>query len=117
MGLDRCCRVGDAGERLASRRLPEGLDGNAAFHSLVADHAEDPSEVIVGIETERGMRVQAVIAAGYIVFAINCQLPRSAQRSNKGAVNPTSTPEPPRPNKRCARPSSPPRPLSPQRSQ
>lgn len=61
----------DRGHRLAAKRLPEGLDGIAAFHHLVAGHANDPSEVIVGIETERGMWVQALIAAGYQVFAIN----------------------------------------------
>ena len=63
--------LNEAGERLANRRLPEGLDGIGAFHDLVAAHAEDPSEVVVGIETERGMWVQALIAAGYQVFAIN----------------------------------------------
>ncbi len=63
--------MNEAGERLASRRLPEGLDGIAAFHDLVAGHAGDPSEVVVGIETERGMWVQALIGAGYQVFAIN----------------------------------------------
>ena len=47
--------MNEAGERLASRRLSEGLDGVAVFHGLVAEHAEDPSEVVVGIETERGM--------------------------------------------------------------
>ncbi len=61
----------EAGDRLARKRLPEGLDGIAEFHAMVADHARDPSEVVVGIETERGMWVQALIAAGYQVYAIN----------------------------------------------
>ena len=38
---------------------------------MVAEHADDPSEVVVGIETERGLWVQALIAAGYQVYAIN----------------------------------------------
>lgn len=63
--------MNDAGEQLARRRLPEGLDGIAGFHAMVADHAADPSEVVVGIETERGMWVQALIAVGYTVYAIN----------------------------------------------
>jgi len=63
--------MNEAGERLAARRLPEGLDGIARFHALVADHVEDPSQVIVGIETERGLWVQALVAAGYEVYAIN----------------------------------------------
>jgi len=69
--------MNETGERLAAKRLPEGLDGIAGFHALVADHADDPSEVIIGIETERGMWVQALIAAGYTVYAIN---PLSASR-------------------------------------
>lgn len=60
-----------AGDKLVARRLPEGLEGIAALHAMVADHADDPSEVIVGIETERGLWVQALIAAGYEVYAIN----------------------------------------------
>ncbi len=63
--------MNDAGDRLAARRLDEGLAGIAAFHELVAAHANDPSEVIIGIETERGMWVQALIASGYQVYAIN----------------------------------------------
>ncbi len=63
--------MNDAGTKLAAKRLPEGLDGIAGFHAMLADHADDPSEVIIGIETDRGMWVQALIAAGYTVYAIN----------------------------------------------
>ena len=59
------------GGKLAARRLPEGLEGIAALHAMIADHVSDSSEVIVGIETERGLWVQALIAAGYVVYAIN----------------------------------------------
>lgn len=61
----------DDGKKLASRRLPEGLDGIRVFHELVADHIVDPAEVIVGIETDRGLWVTALVAAGYQVYAIN----------------------------------------------
>lgn len=63
--------MNNTGDRLAARRLPEGLEGIAGFHALIAEHADDPSEVVIGIETERGMWVQALIAAGYRVYAIN----------------------------------------------
>lgn len=59
------------GTRLASRRLPEGLAGIRGFHELVADHAQDPTEVVIGIETDRGLWVEALAAAGYEVFAVN----------------------------------------------
>jgi transposase len=61
----------EAGKRLASRRLPEGLAGIRGLHELVADHADEAAEVIVGIETDRGLWVHALTAAGYQVYAIN----------------------------------------------
>ena len=67
----------EAGERLAARRLPEGVEGVTALHELVAEHASGPGEVSVGIETDRGPWVSALVAAGYRVYAIN---PRSAAR-------------------------------------
>ena len=67
----------EAGARLGARRLPEGIEGITAFHELVAGHADDPTVVVVGIETDRGLWVQALIEAGYTVYAIN---PRAASR-------------------------------------
>jgi transposase len=63
--------MNDTGDRLASRRLPEGLAGIRQLHELIAEHAQDPFEVVVGIETDRGLWVDALTAAGYQVFAIN----------------------------------------------
>ena len=59
------------GTTLASRRLPEGLAGVGGFHELVATHAEEPTQVVIGIETDRGLWVQALAAAGYQVFSVN----------------------------------------------
>jgi transposase len=61
----------ESGRRLAARRFPEGLTGIAGLHELIAEHANDPSQVIIGIETDRGLWVQALIAAGYQVYAVN----------------------------------------------
>src|SRR6202165_2393045 len=61
----------DNGARLASRRLPEGLAGIGELHELLAGHAQEPGQVVVGIETDRGLWVSALSAAGYQVFAIN----------------------------------------------
>jgi transposase len=66
-----------AGTRLAVKRLPEGIEGMTGFHDLVATHAGGPGEVIVGIETDRGLWVQALVEAGYVVYAIN---PKAASR-------------------------------------
>lgn len=61
----------DAGDRLAGRRLPEGLAGIGQLHELIAVHAEEPEQVVIGIETDRGLWVGALTAAGYQVYAIN----------------------------------------------
>ncbi len=64
--------VADAdGRRLAKARLPEGVSGLAAFHELVGAHASDPAEVVIGIETDRGLFVTALVAAGYQLYAVN----------------------------------------------
>jgi transposase len=61
----------EEGRQLGRARVPEGVEGVARFHQLVAEHVEDPSEVVVGIETDRGLFVHALVAAGYQVYAIN----------------------------------------------
>ena len=56
------------------------MQGLAALHALIADHLDEdaePDQVVVGIETDRGPWVQALIAAGYTVYAIN---PRQVAR-------------------------------------
>ena len=63
--------MNDSGEKLASRRLPEGLAGMRLLHDLVAAHAEEPAQVIIGIETDRGLWVDALTGAGYQVYAVN----------------------------------------------
>jgi transposase len=61
----------ETGKRLASRRLPEGLEGIGRLHELLAGAADEPGQVVIGIETDRGLWVQALTAAGYQVYAIN----------------------------------------------
>ena len=61
----------EAGRRLASRRLPEGLTGIRGLHELVAAHVEEPEQAVIGIEIDRGLWVGALSAAGYQVYAVN----------------------------------------------
>jgi Transposase/Transposase IS116/IS110/IS902 family len=65
------CLLDEQGAVLAKRRIPDGLGGVAELHALLAGHAEDPSQVVVGIETDRGLLVGALLAAGYQVYAVN----------------------------------------------
>jgi hypothetical protein len=69
------------GRRLARARLAEGVAGLSRLHELIAEHLTDEEvdartgfvahNVMVGIETDRGPWVSALVAAGYQVFALN----------------------------------------------
>jgi transposase len=65
----------ETGRRLGKARLPEGIAGIARLHAMIGQHIGDDEDeqvqVVVGIETERGPWVQALLAAGYQVYAIN----------------------------------------------
>ena len=64
----------EAGRLLVRKRLPEGLAGVTLLHELIAEHLDpsgEPDQVLVGIETDRGPWVQALLATGYLVYAIN----------------------------------------------
>ncbi|WP_433575420.1 IS110 family transposase [Nocardia brasiliensis] len=63
-----------AGRRLAKARVPEGVAGMARLHAIVGDLVgddADEAEILVGIETDRGPWVAALVAAGYTVLAVN----------------------------------------------
>jgi hypothetical protein len=51
------CLLDQDGGVLAARRIADGLAGVGELHLLVAAHAEDPGQVAVGIETDRGLLV------------------------------------------------------------
>jgi transposase len=70
-----------SGRRLARARLPEGIAGLTRLHELIAEHLTDDDvdpetgflaqNVAIGIETDRGTWVSALVAAGYQLFPIN----------------------------------------------
>ncbi|WP_406046190.1 IS110 family transposase [Micromonospora sp. NBC_00898] len=68
-----------SGRRLAKARLPEGVAGMTRLHAMIGqwlgDDANDTEDVAarvkIGIETDRGPWVQALVAAGYTVYAVN----------------------------------------------
>jgi len=63
-----------AGKVLAKKRLPEGVAGIAQLHELIGrcmGEDDQDAEVVIGIETDRGPWVAALVAAGYTVFPVN----------------------------------------------
>jgi len=73
------CLQDAEGRVLAARRLPEGVAGITRLHELIASHldGDDPGQVLLAIETDRGPWVRALVAAGYRVFGVN---PKQAAR-------------------------------------
>jgi transposase len=64
--------VDDAGQVLASTRITDDLAGFTRLSELLAEHGgERFSPVDVALETDRGLLVAALRAAGHRVFAIN----------------------------------------------
>jgi transposase len=59
------------GKRIARARVPDGIEGTTRLHELLAETGAEPDEVIVATETDRGLFVGAMVAAGYRVFAVN----------------------------------------------
>jgi transposase len=63
-----------AGKVLARKRLPEGAAGMTRLHELTGQQLgqdDQDAEVVIGIETDRGPWVAALVAAGYVVYAVN----------------------------------------------
>jgi transposase len=65
-----------SGRRLAKARLPEGMAGMARLHAMIGQALgdaveDDAARVKIGIETDRGPWVQALVAAGYTVYPVN----------------------------------------------
>ncbi len=86
----------EAGRRLGKARLPEGVAGISRVHELIGRHVPadaNPDQVVIGIETDRGPWVRALIAAGYQVIAVNpLQAARYRERhSTSGAKSDAGT--------------------------
>jgi transposase len=65
------CVEDEAGQVLIRGRVPEGIEGLERIHEMLGAHAEEPSEVVIGIELDRGLLVGALVASGYEVHAVN----------------------------------------------
>lgn len=61
----------DTGRRLGGGRLSEGVDGIGRFHVMLAGLVDDPADVVIATETDRGLFVNTLVAAGYTVIAVN----------------------------------------------
>ena len=85
------CVLDEAGDVLARQRIPDTLSGVRALHATLAGHAEEPADVFVGIEKDRGLIVAALLGGGYRVYAVN---PLSAARYRERHVTSGSKSDP-----------------------
>ena len=85
------CVLDEAGTFLAKKRIPDTLAGVAELHEILGQLAKEPSEVLVGIEKDRGLIVTALVGAGYRVWALN---PMSAARYRERHVTSGSKSDP-----------------------
>lgn len=63
-----------SGRTMARATLPEGVGGIARLHVMIGKQLGEDAEagqVTIGIETDRGPWVRALVAAGYQVIAVN----------------------------------------------
>ena len=84
----------ETGRRLAKARLPEGISGIARLHALVGRFLPEDGNaaaVKIGIETDRGPWVAALVASGYQVYAIN-PLQSARARQGNGVSEPRAMP-------------------------
>ena len=65
------CVLDETGSLLAEQTIPDTIDGSRELHRLLAEHATEPSEVVIASETEHGLLMRALQQTGYQLYAIN----------------------------------------------
>jgi transposase len=65
------CILDFDGNTLEEFAIRDGAAGTGQFHERIAHHVDEPDQVVIGIETDRGLLVGALVAAGYQVCAVN----------------------------------------------
>jgi transposase len=66
------CVVDVEGAVVARGRVPDSIEGVGAIHELVGGGVgDDDAQVVIGIETDRGLLVRALVASGYELIAVN----------------------------------------------
>jgi len=65
------CILDESGRILARARVCDGVEGIEKLHEMIGEHAGEPEEVTIGLETDRGLLVAALVASRYDVRAVN----------------------------------------------
>jgi len=65
------CLTNDSAQTLAAFRIAHGSEGFERLHRVIKDHEPEPQQVLVALETTRGLLVHDLLRSGYQVYAIN----------------------------------------------
>ena len=88
------CVLDVEGQVVARGRVSDSIEGLAQIHDLVSrglGDGEDEPSVLIGIETDRGLMVRALVASGYELVAVNPAA--DAQKSQRVDITRDSQPE------------------------
>ena len=85
------CVLNEAGAVLARKRIPDSLAGVRSLHEMLGEHAQEPEEVLIGIEKDRGLIVTALLSSHHRVYALN---PMSVARYRERHVTSGSKSDP-----------------------
>ena len=65
------CLTNDSAQTLAAFRIAHGSQGFERLHRVIREHQPEPQQVLVALETTRGLLVHDLLRSGYQVYAIN----------------------------------------------
>ena len=71
------CLLDEQGGVIDQLRIADSMVGVNQLQAVLARHADQSGEIVIGIELSHGLLVQALRAAGYTIYAIN---PMTASR-------------------------------------
>jgi transposase len=69
--------ISETGQRLRRLRISQGVQGLSKLQETISEFASEPTQVVVAIESDHGLLVNALLGSGYAVYPIN---PRVAAR-------------------------------------
>ena len=65
------CLTNDSAQTLAAFRIAHDSEGFQRLHRVIKEHQSEPHQVLVALETARGLLVHDLMRSGYQVYAIN----------------------------------------------
>lgn len=70
-----------SGKVLKQLRINADVGGLTRLHETLSELAEEPSQVVIGIESNHGLLLNALVASGYRLYSIN---PLTSARAREG---------------------------------